>query len=82
MAKKLSRAARWAAACTKAQDSLQELLDLQQEYSDWKDNLPENLQNSPVGEKLEAVCDLMIEDAKSTIDEAEGIDLPRGFGKD
>jgi hypothetical protein len=70
-----------------------DLYDVQQEYSEWKDNLPENLQQSALGEKLEAVCDFSIEDiaanvrntieeGRGVIEEAESVDLPRGFGKD
>ena len=81
-AKRPSRSTRWADACARASEALGELQDLQQEYSDWKDNLPESLQSSPVGEKLDAVCELDIEGAMSTVEEADGADLPQGFGRD
>ena len=81
-ARQLSRADRWAEACARAQEALSDLRGLQEEYEEWKDNLPESLQSSPVGEKLEEVCNLDIESAVSTVDEAEGIDLPMGFGRD
>lgn len=64
---------------------------VREEYESWKDNLPESLQQSPVGEKLEAVCDLdftqdprdmTASDIDDLISEAEGVDLPMGFGKD
>ena len=77
-----SRLDRWSAACSRANDALQELVDLRSEYQKWRDNLPENLQSSPVEEKLEAVCDLDLEGAKSIVEEAQGLELPRGFGKD
>ena len=80
--KKQSRASRWSDACTTALAALEDLRALQEEYEEWRDNLPENLQQSPVGEKLDAVCELDIESAVDTVSEAEGIDLPRGFGKD
>jgi hypothetical protein len=63
-----SRAQRWMAA-------VEELQALQQEYQAWLDNLPESLQDSPVGEKLEAICSLDLE-------ELVDIDLPLGWGKD
>jgi len=63
-----SRAQRWMAA-------VEELRALQQEYQAWLDNLPDPLRDSPVGEKLEAVCDL---DLEALAD----IDLPLGWGKD
>lgn len=99
MAKKgTSRAARWAEAeaCSKADTAgadlsaaLEELIEIQSEYEEWKDNLPENLQTAPVGEKLEAVCNLdlqgaldSLEEVTETITEANNADLPQGFGRD
>jgi len=102
-----SRGDRWAEAIGQAKDALdeitsaldnienafEELKEVQQEYSDWKDNMPENLASSPLGEKLEEVCNIDLEtaadalrsavdDAQSALDEAEGVDLPQGFGRD
>jgi ParB-like chromosome segregation protein Spo0J len=77
-----SRSAQWMAAVAAASDALGELLDLQEAYVEWRDGLPENLQGSAVTEKLDAVCDLDIQSALSVIEEAEGIDLPLGFGRD
>ena len=98
-----SRQQRWNDAVTKAQealsklqdvkqetiDAISELNEIKQEFSDWKDNLPENLVSSPLGEKLEAIVDLDLEpdendfDAMETaISEAEAADLPLGFGRD
>ena len=102
-----SRPQRWADAVSKAEaaiaglrsaadsvvDALGELRDMQEEYSEWKDNLPDNLQSSPVADKLDEIANLDIEsvidsmssiadDAENIIGEAEGIDLPRGFGRD
>lgn len=62
-----SRVQRWA-------DAVEELCELQSAYQEWLDNLPENLQDSVVAEKLEAVCDL-------DLDELD-IELPLGFGRD
>jgi hypothetical protein len=60
--------------------------ELRSEYEEWKENLPENLQEGTLAEKLEAVCDLefdgAIDDLESLIGEAEGMDLPLGFGRD
>jgi len=81
-AKRRSRADRWADACSRASDALSDLRRLQEEYEEWKDNLPESLQSSPVGEKLEEVCGLDIEGALDMVSDAEGIDLPLGFGRD
>jgi hypothetical protein len=81
------------AAVSKAQEALghltealSELEDLRTEYEEWRDGLPENLQSSAVADKLEAVCELDIggrtDDIEELLSECEGIDLPRGFGKD
>jgi hypothetical protein len=77
-----SRSARWGEAASAASAALTDLKDIQQEFQDWMDNLPENLQSSNLADKLQTVCDLDIEGAQSTIEEAEGADLPLGFGRD
>lgn len=91
-----TRPQRWADGVARVNESLgevraglEELQGLQEEYREWHDNLPENLQGSALGEKLETVTEIGIEDALSSVDEiesavgdAEGADLPRGFGKD
>jgi hypothetical protein len=101
------KAARWSDACIRCRIALErtegtladleevlgELREIQGEYEEWKDNLPENLHASALGEKLEEVCNLeidgifeeidgSIQSAVSKIDEAEGVDLPQGFGRD
>ena len=88
-----SRPQRWQAAVAKVvaaldavDEAMEELVDIRAEYEDWRDALPENLEQSPLGEKLEAVCDLefgdLLDDAREILDEAENIDLPLGFGRD
>jgi hypothetical protein len=51
------------------------LLELQAEYQDWLDNLPEFARETPVAELLQAIVDL-------DLSELESIELPRGFGRD
>jgi len=80
--KHLSRPQQWAAAVAKASEGLEDLKALQEDYQTWLDNLPENLQQSATGELLEAICELELETAYDTVQEADGIDLPRGFGRD
>ena len=41
-----------------------------------------NLQSSAVGEKLETICDLDLQSISDTLNEVEGLDMPRGFGRD
>ena len=77
-----SRPERWNAACAKAHEALDELKELQDEYQEWYDGMPENLQQGPTGEKLEEITNLDIEGAISTVEEIEGVELPRGFGRD
>lgn len=77
-----SRSTRWADASVRALEAINELIDLKSEFEDWQSNLPENLANSALGEKLQAVCDIDLDSALSAIEEAEGADLPLGFGRD
>lgn len=64
---KRSRVQRWQAA-------VELLRELQAEYQEWLDNLPDSLQDSTLAEKLQTVCDI-------DLDELD-VDLPRGFGRD
>ena len=107
MTKTKSRPKRWAEAIEKGQKALSDLEtalmaleeagsdlnDVRQEYEDWKDNLPDNLQSSPLADKLNEVSDLDItseidslrsafDTANDLFSTAEGLDLPRGFGRD
>ena len=56
-------------------DAVQTLMDLQAEYQDWLDNLPDNLQASTLAEKLEAIC-------AHDLGDLEALEPPRGFGRD
>ena len=51
------------------------LVDLQEEYRTWLDSLPQNLESSRLGEKLQEIVEL-------DLDELQAIDPPRGFGRD
>jgi hypothetical protein len=103
MAKQPSRPKRWAEAVAQAMvaveamevaagslnEAVSDLRDLQEEYQDWLDNLPENLQHGALAEKLQAITELDLDDVESMfdeaigkIDEAEGVELPQGFGRD
>ena len=59
---------RWAAAVAA-------LIDLQDEYRAWLDNLPASLESSRLAEQLHAVAELDLE-------ELQAIQLPRGYGRD
>ena len=62
------RPRRWAAAAAA-------LVNLQDEYRAWLDNLPPNLEGSRLAEKLQAIADLDLEELPT-------IDPPRGYGRD
>ena len=62
------RLARWAAAVAT-------LVRLQEEYRDWLDNLPPNLESSALADKLQTIVELDLE-------ELQTVDLPRGYGRD
>ena len=53
-----SRPQRW-------QDAVRTLLDLQDEYQAWLDNLPDALQESALAHKLEAICELDLAELES-----------------
>jgi hypothetical protein len=104
MARTQSRTARWLAAVAdaheiaseieslkgKLEEALADVVAVQEEYAEWRDNLPENLQQSALGEKLDAVADMDFDVAEnididavlSALSEADGVDLPLGFGRD
>lgn len=67
-AERRSRAARWRAAVA-------ELVELQQEYQAWLESLPEGLAESPTAQALQAICEL-------DLSELEGVEPPRGYGRD
>jgi hypothetical protein len=51
------------------------LVDLQEEYRSWLENLPQNLEASRLADKLQAIVELDLE-------ELQAINPPRGFGRD
>jgi hypothetical protein len=63
-----SRPERWRAA-------VKELRQLQDEYQEWLENLPENLQDSEVADRLREICEV-------ELDGLEIDQLPQGFGRD
>ncbi len=77
-----SRPARWAKACEKMREGLDELTSLKDEYQEWRDNLPENQDSSPVAEKLDAIASIDFESLEDIVSECECADLPLGFGRD
>jgi len=62
-----SRPQRW-------RDAVAELLELQADYQQWLDALPESLAESPTADALRTVCNLDLSGLE--------VELPRGFGRD
>ncbi len=62
-----SRPQRW-------RDAVAELLELQADYQQWLDALPESLADTPTADALRTVCDLDLSNLE--------VDPPRGFGRD
>ncbi len=63
-----SRPQRW-------KDAVAELIELQAGYQDWLDSLPESFRDGATAQALAAVCGL-------DLSELEGVEPPRGFGRD
>lgn len=93
MGKRRSRPQQWGDAIAEAQEhieplqaALESLNELRSEYEEWRDNLPENLEDSPVAEKLDAVLELdfenLVDEVQERLNEAESVELPLGFGRD
>jgi ParB/RepB/Spo0J family partition protein len=70
-----SRPQRWSAAIDRARAAFEDLEGLREEYEEWRGNLPENLQDSALAQKLDDVIGLDFS-APDILDEAEGVDLP------
>jgi len=78
----MSRPKRWAEACSKVREGLDELRQLQEEYQEWLDNLPENLEGCALAEKLEAIIEVGTGDIEGGLEDAEAAEFPLGFGRD
>ena len=63
-----SRPQRW-------KEAVETLVDLQAEYQEWLDNLPETGGSEATREALENICDI-------DLSELEGAEPPKGFGRD
>lgn len=69
---------------------LDSLRAVREEYEEWRDNLPDNQQDGATAEKLNTIVDIdipddidsVLDDVENAITEAEGADLPLGYGRD
>ena len=82
MGKRISRPTRWFSALATIRKGMDEIKELQEEYQDWMDSIPENLESSALYEKLGSVTELDVDSIEDVLDEADGIELPLGFGRD
>ncbi len=56
-------------------EAVESLVQLQEHYREWLENLPESLRGSAQGEKLEALAELDLE-------ALQAVEPPLGFGRD
>ena len=82
MSKHESKPKRWQRLMDELRSVCEELFEMRDEYEEWRDNLPENLDGSVVAEKLDAVLDLPFDEVEAALNEMESADLPLGFGRD
>jgi DNA repair exonuclease SbcCD ATPase subunit len=70
--------------------ALEQLKEMADEFGEPYDNMPDGLQQSPYGQKCEAMQQLdleasdedELEELEAKVDEAEGAEVPLGFGRD
>lgn len=77
---RVPRNVRWTEAVEAVRHAIDNLQSIQSEYQDWSDNMPESFQDTPTGQKLEALCDLDL--GGESIADIEEIAPPLGFGRD
>jgi len=65
---------------TRLADVTADILDLLNEYQEWLDGMPENLQESATARKLDEAINTL-DNAYSELDGLQG-ELPQGFGND
>ena len=56
-------------------DAVATLVQLQEHYGQWLENLPESLHGTALGEKLQAISAV-------ELDELQSVEPPLGFGRD
>jgi len=85
MSGKTSRPTRWSEAVEKLAEAASELRELYDEYQEWRDGIPENMEDSATAQKLDDVLALDIDELETVVDDFQGLgtdDLPKGFGRD
>jgi len=77
-----SRAAAWARVAGEAVANVEELINYQQECEEAKEGQPDGLQDGPFAQKCEEICGIDLQGALDALLEAEGAEVPLGFGRD
>ena len=87
-----SRPKRFARIVEDLQTNIGLLTELKDEYEQWKDSMPENLEQSPTGQKLEETVDTLdtaidtldniLSESENVVSDLECCELPMGFGND
>jgi hypothetical protein len=58
-------------------DAVSTLLDILDDYQDWRDRLPPGLADSATADRLDEVLAL-----RDLVEQLQGVELPKGFGRD
>jgi hypothetical protein len=77
-----SRAAAWARLASEAASNVEELIEYQSEFESMRDAQPDSLQNGPLAQKCDGICDIDLQSALSILEEAANAEVPLGFGRD
>ena len=80
-----SRPQRFSTLINQTRDIVADSEGLKEEYQMWLDNMPENLEQSRTGDKLNETIDALdnfIQSLEDASGELEGIELPLGFCND
>lgn len=58
-------------------DAVDTLLGILDDYQQWRDNMPEGVASSATADRLDEVLGL-----RDLVEQLQGVELPRGFGRD
>lgn len=66
----------WSEAAQKAAEALDDLIELQDKFSDLYEEFSETQQNSTIGLRVQAILEINLEEAKDLITDALNSDIP------
>lgn len=58
-------------------DAVDTLLSILDDYQAWRDSMPAGLEISATTERIDAILEL-----RDQVEQLQGVELPRGFGRD